>query len=150
MKGDDSDKLSVSDSEEEKDEAAIDGEEECDRKARQRAQTNKFYGCLFTLVTSHQFNFFIFCLIILNTLVLASEGYPSTPQKDEYLFYANEFFTWIFFAEMVFKLIGLGPRNYVGDSYNVFDCVVVSISLVDWIIAMAVDVENLGSGADAL
>jgi hypothetical protein len=102
------------------------------------------------MVTSHVFNFIIFCLIILNTLVLANEGYPSSPAKKEIMFYCNEFFTWIFFAELVFKIVGLGPRNYVGDSYNVFDSVVVMISLIDWIIAMSVDVDSLGSAAAAL
>lgn len=44
----------------------------------------------------------------------------------------NEFFTWIFFIEMIMKLIGLGWSNYKLDSYNLFDAVIVIISLVDW------------------
>lgn len=47
----------------------------------------------------------------------------------------NEFFTWIFFVEMVFKLIGLGFTNYRKDPYNLFDAVIVIISLVDWTIS---------------
>jgi sensor histidine kinase YesM len=85
-------------------------------------------------VTGHLFNFLIFCLIILNTLLLASDGHPTSPEKQEFMWYASEFFTWIFVAELLFKLIGLGPKNYIADSYNIFDAVVVGISLVDWVI----------------
>jgi hypothetical protein len=81
----------------------------------------------------------IFCLIILNTLVLASDGFPTTEAKNDLLIQLNEFFTWIFFGEMVLKLAAIGPRNYIADSYNVFDAIVVTISLIDWIIDKTVD-----------
>lgn len=49
----------------------------------------------------------------------------------------NAILSWIFFAEMVIKLIGLGFREYANDSFNLFDCSVVMISLIeniiDWI-----------------
>ena len=35
---------------------------------------------------------------------------------------------------MILKLIGLGFKNYSQDNYNVFDAVIVAISLVDWTI----------------
>jgi hypothetical protein len=82
--------------------------------------------------------------------LLASDGYPSSQAKQEFFYIANEFFTWIFFAELVFKIIGLGPKNYIADSYNIFDSVVVGFSLIDWVIEMSVDQENLGGGAEAL
>jgi len=44
----------------------------------------------------------------------------------------NEFFTWVFFLEMILKLIGLGWGNYKQDGYNLFDAVIVVLSLVDW------------------
>jgi hypothetical protein len=56
----------------------------------------------------------------------------------------------VFFVEMVLKLIAVGPSNYISDSYNVFDAIVVTFSLVDWIIAKTVDAESLGSSAEAL
>jgi len=56
----------------------------------------------------------------------------------------NQFFTWIFFLEMVFKIIGLGFSNYRKDSYNVFDAIIVMISLVDWSISR---VPNLDAGS---
>ena len=46
----------------------------------------------------------------------------------------NEFFVWAFFLEMILKLIGLGFNNYIRDGYNLFDAVIVIISLIDWTI----------------
>lgn len=43
----------------------------------------------------------------------------------------NIVFFVFFFFEMVIKLLGLGPVNYIKDSYNVFDCLVVTLSIVD-------------------
>ena len=70
--------------------------------------------------------------------------------KTEILAWCNEFFTWAFTAELVFKLIGLGPKQYVKDVWNKFDAVVVTISLIDWTIARAIPPENIGSAGEAL
>ena len=56
----------------------------------------------------------------------------------------NEFFTWTFFLEMILKLIGLGFYNYRQDKYNVFDSVIVIISLIDWTISR---IPNLDAGS---
>lgn len=47
----------------------------------------------------------------------------------------NDVLSWIFFGEMVIKLIGLGIKDYASDSFNLFDCAVVIVSLVENIIA---------------
>ena len=60
----------------------------------------------------------------------------------------NEFFTWIFLLEMVLKIIGLGFYNYRQDKYNVFDAVIVIISLVDWTISR-IPAINAGSALNA-
>jgi len=36
---------------------------------------------------------------------------------------------------MIFKIIGLGFSNYIKDKYNLFDSVIVIISLIDWTIS---------------
>ena len=52
---------------------------------------------------------------------------------------------------MVLKMVGLGVKNYVQDRFNLFDAIVVTLSLVDWVITISVeDEESLGSGADIL
>ena len=60
----------------------------------------------------------------------------------------NEFFTWIFFLEMILKLIGLGWSNYKQDGYNIFDAVIVIISLVDWTLSRIPGL-NAGSALNA-
>ena len=49
----------------------------------------------------------------------------------------NSILTWIFIAEMVMKLIGLGFKSYASDNFNIFDCTVVMISIVELALALA-------------
>lgn len=107
----------------------------------------------YSIVTSAHFNFFIFVLIIANTVVLASDDYPGQPQskaKAATINILNEFFCWFFFAEMILKLIALHPKNYFKDNFNAFDCFVVVVSVIDWVISKTVDPENIGDAASAL
>ena len=106
-----------------------------ERSARKRAEQNAVYNFFFQLVTSVSFNFFIFLLILGNTATLAAFTFDQSPLQTKTLEIFNEFFTWIFVLEMVMKLIGLGLENYRKDAYNVFDAVIVMISLVDWTIS---------------
>ena len=39
-----------------------------------------------------------------------------------------------FFFEMVVKIIGLGPKEYVRDKFNIFDGFIVIVSTVEYII----------------
>ena len=92
-------------------------------------------GCIkgvHDFVTSVSFNFFIFILIVGNTITLAAYSYDQSEMQEKVLELFNEFFTWIFFLEMILKLIGLGWSNYKQDPYNLFDAVIVIISIVDW------------------
>jgi len=45
---------------------------------------------------------------------------------------------------MVLKIIGLGLNNYIKDAYNLFDAVIVVISLIDWVISK---IPNLNAGS---
>ena len=58
----------------------------------------------------------------------------------------NVSLSWIFFGEMIIKLIGLGLKDYAADSFNLFDCAVVMISLVETIIDWA-GIDFGGGGA---
>ena len=78
------------------------------------------------------FIFIINISIILNTLILCLDMYPASPNiKINVLDLINLIFAGIFFLEMIVKLIGMGPSNYIKDSYNIFDAVIVTISIVD-------------------
>ena len=98
---------------EDKDLAIFDDEpvEEDDfmKNARLRSHLNLFLRFFYVIVTNWFFNFFITIAIILNTITLAADDFPQSVQKEGFLKICNIVFTWLFFAEMTLKLIGLGP-----------------------------------------
>ena len=51
---------------------------------------------------------------------------------------------------MILKIIGLGSKNYIRDSYNQFDAVVVTVSLIDWTLTLTVPPEMLGTSSEIL
>lgn len=100
-------------------------------------------------MTSTHFNFFIFCMIIGNTITLAIDDYPNQLASNNAKFAGggtnatsiksvlgnlNDYFTFLFLAEMLIKLVALHPKNYFRDNFNLFDSIVVAISVIDFII----------------
>jgi len=55
-------------------------------------------------------------------------------------------FSWIFTVEMIIKLAGLGLREYVRDSFNIFDAIIVIISLIDNVMLYSVGNSASGGG----
>ncbi|XP_068165107.1 sodium channel, voltage-gated, type I like, alpha b [Antennarius striatus] len=69
--------------------------------------------------------------IVLNTLFMAMEHYPMTKEFDNVLSVGNLVFTGIFTAEMCFKIIALDPYYYFQKGWNIFDGIIVSLSLME-------------------
>ncbi|XP_039870839.1 sodium channel protein type 2 subunit alpha-like isoform X1 [Simochromis diagramma] len=69
--------------------------------------------------------------IVLNTLFMAMEHYPMTEEFDNVLSVGNLVFTGIFTAEMCFKIIALDPYYYFQEGWNIFDGIIVSLSLME-------------------
>ncbi|XP_069472397.1 sodium channel protein type 2 subunit alpha-like isoform X2 [Ambystoma mexicanum] len=69
--------------------------------------------------------------IVLNTLFMAMEHYPMTDHFNNVLTDGNLIFTGIFTAEMVFKIIALDPYYYFQEGWNIFDGIIVSLSLME-------------------
>jgi hypothetical protein len=65
-------------------------------------------------------------------------GYPITKHENHRLNLYNEIFSVAFMVELVLKLIGLGPKNYIKDAFNQFDCFVVICSIVEMTIYYSV------------
>ncbi|XP_056090591.1 sodium channel protein type 4 subunit alpha B [Rhinichthys klamathensis goyatoka] len=78
--------------------------------------------------------------IVLNTMFMAMEHYPMTESFEHTLSVGNLVFTGIFAAEMVLKLIALDPYHYFQVGWNIFDSIIVTMSLVELFLA---DVEGL-------
>lgn len=83
------------------------------------------------LVESSGFNFAMTFCVVLNTLVLAIDHYGIDPDLANGLDKCNLAFTYIFAAEMLAKMLGLGLSAYFRDKMNIFDCLIVSLSIVE-------------------
>ena len=92
---------------------------------------------MFRLVESSLFNFAIYALIVANTVVLALERYDLSEEEELTLMIANYGFTAIFLIEMILKIIALGLKNYLLDRFNFFDCIIVIISLIDFVVEIS-------------
>uniref|UniRef100_A0A3Q3G5W6 Sodium channel protein n=1 Tax=Kryptolebias marmoratus TaxID=37003 RepID=A0A3Q3G5W6_KRYMA len=69
--------------------------------------------------------------IILNTLFMAMEYHPMKPWFQKMLTVGNLVFTGIFTTEMVLKIIALDPYFYFQVGWNIFDAVIVCLSLIE-------------------
>eukprot|EP01062_Namystynia_karyoxenos_P061079 TRINITY_DN5302_c0_g1_i1.p1 TRINITY_DN5302_c0_g1~~TRINITY_DN5302_c0_g1_i1.p1 ORF type:complete len:1975 (+),score=527.51 TRINITY_DN5302_c0_g1_i1:57-5927(+) len=82
--------------------------------------------------TRHQyFQRSVFVFIIVNTILLAIEHHGQPRALTEFLAVANFLLTGVFTAEMILKMLAMGMMEYVRDSFNILDAVVVIVSLVE-------------------
>ena len=86
-------------------------------------------GYLEPVVIHPVFGGFVFFCIFANTIVLALEEPFDSEIKTAALLQANQVFTFIFALEMVMKLAALGPHRYLSSRWNVFDMLIVTISV---------------------
>jgi len=82
-------------------------------------------------VLSWPFQAVILAAIVANTVTLAMDRYGVSAGEDFALEAVNVGLTALFALEMLLKLVGLGPREYARDGFNLFDAAVVLISLVE-------------------
>ncbi|NXM76448.1 SCN5A protein, partial [Serilophus lunatus] len=71
-----------------------------------------------------------FC-IVMNTLFMALEHNNMSPSFKFMLKVGNLIFTGIFTAEMILKIIALDPYYYFQQPWNIFDSIVVTLSLIE-------------------
>uniref|UniRef100_A0A8C4GIR7 Sodium channel protein n=1 Tax=Dicentrarchus labrax TaxID=13489 RepID=A0A8C4GIR7_DICLA len=87
--------------------------------------------CLYTIVMDPFVDLGITICIVLNTVFMAMEHYPMTEEFAELLSIGNLVFTGIFTAEMVLKLLAMDPYFYFQVGWNIFDSIIVTMSLVE-------------------
>uniref|UniRef100_A0A803WCA3 Sodium channel protein n=1 Tax=Ficedula albicollis TaxID=59894 RepID=A0A803WCA3_FICAL len=90
---------------------------------------NRYQGFLFDIVTSQMFDIVIMGLICLNMITMMVETYEQSETKTNVLSKINILFVTIFTAECVLKLLAL-RQYYFSNAWNIFDLVVVIMSLV--------------------
>lgn len=70
-------------------------------------------------------------LVVLNTLVLAMDHYGISDEMLKVLQTLNFIFTLLFVFEMALKLLAMGFTGYCRDRMNVFDGLVVILSIIE-------------------
>uniref|UniRef100_UPI0037E91EBE sodium channel protein type 4 subunit alpha B-like n=1 Tax=Semicossyphus pulcher TaxID=241346 RepID=UPI0037E91EBE len=84
---------------------------------------------LYALIMNPYFELIIVLCLIANVVFMAVEHYPMTEQFEKVLSISEQVFTFIFLAEMVLRLVAMDPYGYFQVGWNIFDSIIVGISL---------------------
>uniref|UniRef100_A0A3Q4B3I1 Ion transport domain-containing protein n=1 Tax=Mola mola TaxID=94237 RepID=A0A3Q4B3I1_MOLML len=93
-----------------------------------------------TVVMNPFFDLAIIICLIINIGFFATDHFPMSMDFAWHLIVANKVFTVIFTVEMVLKLVAMDPCNYFQVSWNIFDAIIVLVSLLELVMA---DVQGL-------
>ncbi|KAM9785292.1 voltage-dependent T-type calcium channel subunit alpha-1H isoform 1-T2 [Syngnathus typhle] len=96
----------------------------------------KFKEKLKKIVESKYFNRGIMIAILVNTLSMGIEYHEQPKELTDVLEISNIVFTSMFVLEMGFMILAFGPFGYIRNPYNIFDSIIVIISVWE-IIAQA-------------
>lgn len=86
-------------------------------------------------------------LILFNTITLSLDKFPEEGTRETVLENINLSLTICFMIEMVFKLLGLGFKEYARDRFNLFDAFLVIVSMIELIVSA---VSNVNSGLSVI
>ncbi|KAA0148822.1 hypothetical protein FNF29_06447 [Cafeteria roenbergensis] len=110
---------------------------------------DKVVVALQTVVSSWWFGLGIVLAILVNTVVLALDSYPVDTERARVAEILNFILSVVFLLEMLLKLAAMGPRAYSQDAFNVFDAVIVIISVVEVAVSPPVFLGGSAAGTDA-
>eukprot|EP00794_Sanderia_malayensis_P009765 gene9765-10764_t len=97
---------------------------------------------IFATVSNSFFEFAVTVFIFLNTIVLSLEYHGMNPLLKQALVVLNHVFTSVFLTEMILKLIAYGLKRYLRSRWNLFDGLVVIISMVDLLVELVTHSDN--------
>ncbi|XP_074639691.1 voltage-dependent T-type calcium channel subunit alpha-1H-like isoform X1 [Acropora palmata] len=83
------------------------------------------------VAASKHFTFFIMVIILLNMICMAPEHYNQPDFLTDAMEITNKIFVCIFSFEMVIKLLGDGIAMYLSSGQNVFDGIIVIVSVCE-------------------
>ena len=101
----------------------------------QRSHNNIIFRFCFQIVSSPPFNIIILVLILTNTYILADYTFDESETKADVKELLDKFFVAAFTIEFIFKLVGLGCKHFFADKFNIFDALIVFISLLEVILS---------------
>ena len=134
------DKLEEDEEEEEEEEQQPAGEE--------KAEEVEVHTGLKGFVKNPVFGNFIMICILLNTIILAMDhdGIEENEGLVNGLDMINVILTFVFLAEMILNIAGLGPKEYFSDAFSCFDATIVVISMIDFAMSSSKSEEDEGGG----
>uniref|UniRef100_A0A6I8NPH1 Sodium channel protein n=1 Tax=Ornithorhynchus anatinus TaxID=9258 RepID=A0A6I8NPH1_ORNAN len=103
---------------------------------------NKRQALVFDVVTSRTFDIFIILLILLNMVAMMVEADDQNKTVQKYLDGINLLFVALFTAECIVKVFAL-RHYYFTNGWNLFDCVVVVLSVISSVVSQLEDAEHI-------
>ncbi|KAK1332583.1 hypothetical protein QTO34_007266 [Cnephaeus nilssonii] len=91
----------------------------------------KFKTLLFRIVTDPFAELTITLCIVVNTVFMSMEHHNMSHTFETMFTIGNIVFTVFFAIEMVFKIIAFDPYYYFQKRWNIFDCIIVTVSLIE-------------------
>jgi hypothetical protein len=84
-----------------------------------------------TMIQHNAFQIVCMLVIVLNTVLLASQHYNQPKWLDNFQNTGNIVFSIIFIVESAIRFAALGPTDFVKDGFNIFDSIVNVFSILD-------------------
>ncbi|KAF7476438.1 hypothetical protein GHT09_012407 [Marmota monax] len=103
---------------------------------------NKCQGLVFDLVTHQVFDIFIMSLIVLNMVGMMAESYEQSEGVTVTFDNINIAFVIIFTIECLIKIFAL-RQYYFTNGWNLFDCVVVVLSIISTMVSALENQEHI-------
>ena len=94
------------------------------------------------MVQSEYFNNSSLVLIVLNTMLMATESYGASEDYEATVERANLAFTIVFALEVSLRLVAYGHRFFY-NSWNLFDLTVVVTSIIESLLAASIGIKVL-------
>lgn len=96
-----------------------------------KGQLNLVRNKIYQFTINQYFDTFIIMCVIANTITLCLDGLTSTKEQQNIIEQVQTSFAIMFLIEMILKVISLGVGGYMSDKFNVFDGLLVTISMVE-------------------
>lgn len=100
---------------------------------------------MYLLAVHPLFSTFIMIIIALNTIILALDRYPDDETTNKVSYICNIAFTIIFSFEVIIKMIAFSLKGFIRDKFNIFDTIVVLISIIELTVIRDGDGSSLSS-----
>lgn len=86
---------------------------------------------LYILIKSDIYYWIFGFFVAANSIIMATEYHGYSQTHEEFIKASNILFTIIFILELLLKILALGFKGYAADNFNLFDCLLVFIGIIE-------------------